>query len=162
MRVRPLARADIPAFLDLIEALSDYENLPRPDAAARERLAADALGERPRFWVQLAERAGRVIGYVVYFETYSTILGRPTLYIEDIFVLPEERKSGAGRALMRAMAQEAVERGCGRIEWQVLTWNIAARAFYERMGAAPLGEWQPYRLLPEQFCSLAEADGNGR
>ena len=128
-RVRPLAAEDAPALLSLIDALADYEHLPRPDAAARERLTRDALATPPRFQALLAEHASQVVGYAILFETYSTFLALPTLYLEDLFVLPEARGLGAGAALFRACAQEAVRRGCGRMEWQVLAWNRLALHF---------------------------------
>ena len=155
VHIRPLTRADLHAFLDLSDAFADYEKLARPDAEARRRLAADALAEPPRFWVLVAERDGRVAGYAAYFETYSTFSGRTTLYLEDIFVLEEERGHGVGRALMQALAREAVRRGCGRMEWQVLTWNQPAIHFYERLGAARLDDWQGYRLTDDQLRQLA-------
>ncbi|HLH21965.1 MAG TPA: GNAT family N-acetyltransferase [Chloroflexota bacterium] len=144
--VRPLAPGDLPALLALIDALADYEHLPRPDAAARARLARDATAAPPRFQALLAELGGRVVGYALYFETYSTFLALPTLYLEDLFVLPEARRHGAGSALFRACAREAVQRGCGRMEWQVLTWNQLALDFYARFAAAPLDDWRPHRL----------------
>ena len=160
--VRPLAPADLPVFLDLIDALADYEQLPRPEEDARERLAQDALpanrsGEiRPaRFEALLAEVGGAVVGYAVYFMTYSTFLARPSLYLEDIFVRPESRGAGAGRALFQACAQEAVWRECGRMEWVVLDWNTPAIEFYERRGARRLGEWHTYRLDGEALGSAA-------
>ena len=144
--VRPLAPEDVPALLGLIEALAHYEHLPPPDPAARERLARDALGTPTRFQVLLAELDGRVVGYAIYFETYSTFLALPTLYLEDLFVLPEARSRGAGSALFRACAREAVGRGCGRFEWQVLAWNQLALDFYARFAAQPLDDWRPFRL----------------
>ncbi len=156
--VRQVAAADAPALLALIDGLADYEDLPRPDAAARARLTRDLAVEPPLFRALLAERDGRPVGYAVYFFAYSTFLARPTLYLEDVFVQPSERGNGAGLALMRAVARAAVERDCGRLEWSVLIWNRPAMAFYERLGAAPLLEWQPWRLLPQQFARLA-ADG---
>ncbi len=155
--IRPFQADDVPIFLDLIDALADYERLPRPDAAARERLRRDATSDPPRFQVLLAESKGRVVGYAVYFETYSTFLARPTLYLEDIFVRPEERGSGAGRALMRELAREALRRGCGRMEWQVLTWNEPAIGFYRHLGARPLDDWQPFRLTADQLAALSGA-----
>ncbi|HZS01084.1 MAG TPA: GNAT family N-acetyltransferase [Chloroflexota bacterium] len=146
MRVRPLGPGDVPALLGLIDALADYEHLPRPDAAARERLARDATATPPRFQALLVELAGQVAGYALYFETYSTFLALPTLYLEDLFVLPEARRHGAGSALFRACAAEAVRRGCGRMEWQVLTWNRLALDFYGRFAAQPLDDWRPFRL----------------
>ena len=151
--------ADAPAFLALIQALADYESLPGPDADARDRLVRDALADPPRFRTLLAERRGRPVGYAVYFETYSTFLARPCLYVEDIFVLPEERRHGVGTALLRELAREAARRGCGRMEWQVLTWNTPAIAFYERFGATRLDDWRGYRLTSEQLALLAAADG---
>ncbi len=155
--VRPLSKPDLPVFLGLIQALAEYEKLEGPDSEARERLARDVLATPPRFRVLLAERQGRPIGYAVYFETYSTFLARPTLYLEDIFVLEEERGHGAGRALMRELAREAVRRGCGRMEWQVLTWNEPAIAFYRRIGASPVDGWRGCRLEARQFARLAES-----
>jgi len=153
--VRPLAPEDVSALLGLIEALAHYEDLPPPDAAARERLARDALATPPRFEVLLAELEGRVVGYAIYFETYSTFLALPTLYLEDLFVLPEARSRGAGGALFRGCAREAVRRGCGRYEWQVLTWNQLALDFYARFAAQPLDDWRPFRLTGDALRRAA-------
>ena len=156
--VRPLVPADLPVFLDLIDALADYENLPRPAPDARERLAQDALpsnGRPQRFEALLAEVGGAVVGYAVYFMTYSTFLARPTLYLEDIFVRPEARGIGAGRALFQACVREAVRRECGRMEWVVLDWNTPAIEFYERRGARRLREWHTYRLDGEALRRAA-------
>ncbi len=158
VHVRPLAPADVPALLALITALAEYEHLPPPDAAARERLARDALATPPRFHTLLGELDGRPVGYALYFETYSTFLARPTLYLEDLFVLPEARRHGVGTALFRACAREAVRRGCGRLEWQVLTWNRLALDFYARFAAEPLDDWRPFRLTGE---ALRRAAGLG-
>jgi GNAT superfamily N-acetyltransferase len=158
-RVRPLGPADVPTLLALIEALADYEHLPPPDAAARERLSRDALATPPRFQVFLAEFDGRVVGYAIYFETYSTFLAQPTLYLEDLFVLPDARTHGAGSALFRACAREAVARGCGRMEWQVLAWNRLALDFYERFAAQPLDDWRPYRLTGDTLRRAALPTG---
>jgi GNAT superfamily N-acetyltransferase len=155
--IRPLTAADVPAFLDLIEALAEFEHLPGPDAEARARLTADAVADPPRFRVLLAEAAGRAIGYAVYFLTYSTFLARPTLYLEDVFVLEPERRSGVGTAFLRALAAEALEQDCGRLEWQVLTWNAPAISFYEKLGATRLTDWHGYRLTADQIERLAES-----
>src|SRR4051812_14060311 len=156
-RIRTLAAEDVPLLLELIDALADYEHLPRPDAAARERLARDAVAEPPRFGAFLAELAGAVVGYALYFETYSTFLARPTLYLEDLFVRPEVRGCGAGAALFQACAREALARDCGRLEWQVLTWNQLALDFYARRGAEPLDDWQPFRLTGAALVRAAGA-----
>jgi GNAT superfamily N-acetyltransferase len=144
--VRALQASDVPRLLELIDGLADYEKLPRPDFASRERLRADALADPPRFWTLLADVEGELVGYAIYFFTYSSFRARPTLYLEDIFVLPEHRGAGAGLAMFRACAREAVDRGCARMEWQVLAWNTPSIQFYERLGARHLDDWLPFRL----------------
>lgn len=153
--VRPLAPTDLPHLLALVDGLADYEQLPRPDAAARERLCRDALREPPPFHVLLAELDGNVVGSAIYLFTYSTFLARPTLYLEDLFVLPAARGQGAGRALLRACAAEAVRHGCGRMDWQVLAWNTPAIAFYERQGATVLDDWRTCRLTGAALLAAA-------
>ncbi len=162
VNIRPLTESDVPAFLDLIQALADYEKLPGPDAEARERLSRDALADPPRFWALVAELDGRVIGYGLYYFTYSTFLGKPTLFVEDIFVLPEERGNGAGKAIMQALAREAVRLECGRMEWNVLDWNKPAIALYEGLGGKILKEWRIVRLMPDEFSRLASRRWTGR
>lgn len=154
--IRPIGGPDVAAFLDLVDGLADYEKLPRPDAAARERLAADALTDPPRFHVLLAELDGRLVGYAFYFFTYSSFLAAPTLYLEDIFVLPDARGQGAGIGLFRACARQAVERSCGRMDWQVLSWNEPSIRFYERLGARHLDTWLPFRLERAALAEVAE------
>lgn len=156
VRVRAFAPADVPALLDLIDGLADYEHLERPDAAARTRLVADATAQPPPFQVLLVEVGERVAGYALFFFTYSTFLGRPTLYLEDLFVRPELRGLGAGLALFRACAAEAIRRDCGRMEWQVLDWNTPSMDFYESRGARRLREWLPFRLDGEALRALAD------
>jgi GNAT superfamily N-acetyltransferase len=151
--VRPATPADSVAFLALVDALADYEELPRPTEEARARLLADAFEVTPpRFSLLLAEAEGTgVIGYAVTFETYSTFLARPTLYLEDLFVHPDHRSIGAGRALFGAVQAEARSRGCGRMEWSCLDWNELAWKFYERRGATHLNDWRLYRLTEDQL-----------
>jgi GNAT superfamily N-acetyltransferase len=144
--VRALSDADVPRWLELIDGLADYEKLARPDAEARQRLATDALSDPPRFRSLLAEVDGEIVGYAIFFFTYSSFRARPSLYLEDIFVLPEQRGQGAGIALFRACAREAVANACARMEWQVLAWNEPSIAFYERLGARHLSDWLPFRL----------------
>ncbi len=146
LRIRPAVPSDGPAFLSLVDALADYEVLDRPTADARERLLRDAFGERPRFELLVAEGATGLIGYAFFYETYSSFLARPTLWLEDIFVHPDAREQGAGGGLFRAVAAEAVRRECGRMEWCVLTWNRLAQDFYVRRGAVPMEEWRTWRL----------------
>ncbi len=134
-------------FLRLIHALAVYERLPPPDAAARARLRADALGPRPRFEAALAlDAGGRAVGYAIWFETYSSLLAKPTMYLEDLFVLEDARGAGAGGRLFDHVRALGERRGCGRMDWQVLDWNMPAREFYRRRGAEWLKEWLVYRL----------------
>ena len=152
--VRALEASDIPRLLDLIDGLADYEKLARPDADARHRLAADALADPPRFQSLLAEIDGQVVGYAIYFFTYSTFRARPSLYLEDVFVLPEWRGHGAGVALFRACARAAVKLDCARMEWQVLSWNEPSIQFYRRLGARHLEDWLPFRLDDDALRSV--------
>ena len=154
--VRRATRADAEELLTLIDALAAYEKLEPPDAAAKERLLTDMSGDRPRFEAFLGEVDGRAVGYAFVFETYSSFLAMPTLYLEDIFVLPEWRSRKVGFTLFAAMAAEAYRRGCGRMEWTVLDWNRLAIDFYERLGAQHLKEWHYYRLGREALRSFAD------
>ena len=154
--IRPATGADAETLLGLIDSLADYEGLPRPNAEARGRLLEHAFGPAPFFKALLVEAQGATAGYAIYFFTYSTFLARPTLYLEDVFVLPQLRTHGYGAALMRYLAREALAAGCGRFEWQVLDWNQLARGFYERLGARHMHEWLPYRLTREDMERLAE------
>jgi GNAT superfamily N-acetyltransferase len=144
--VRPATPADSEVIIQLIVALAEFERLPPPDEAARGRLLADAFGPHPRFEVFLAELEGQVVGYAFVFETYSTFLARPSLYLEDLFVLPAFRSRRAGYALMKYCAEQAWKRGCARLDWVVLEWNRHAIDFYERLGAKHLDDWLLYRL----------------
>jgi len=153
--VRKAGASDADLLIRLIIGLAEFEKLPPPDEAAEKRLVLDAFGPRPRFDVFLAEVGMEVAGYAFVFETYSTFLARPTLYLEDLFVLPEYRQQRVGYALMLYLAAEALRRGCGRLDWMVLDWNRHAIAFYERLGAHRLADWLPYRLDHEGLERLA-------
>ena len=157
--IRPASAADGDTFLALVDALADYEKLDRPTSEARARLLADAFGERQRISVFLGERDGTAVAYAIVLETYSSFLALPTLYLEDLFVVPDARRGGIGRAFFRYLAGEAVRRGCGRMEWVVLDWNQLAIDFYEKLGARRMTEWFTYRLNAEQ---LAEVAGEAR
>ena len=161
--LRPASSADGPAFLALVDSLADYEKLPRPTEDARTRLLADAFAlSPPRFSLILAEtKDSGVIGYAVTFETYSTFLAKPTLYLEDLFVHPDFRGIGAGGALFDAVAVEALRRGCGRMEWSCLNWNELAWKFYERRGAEHLEGWRMYRFTEENLQRLSDSRGAG-
>jgi GNAT superfamily N-acetyltransferase len=153
--IRRATAADFDHWMLLIDALAAYEQLPGPTEDARARLRNDAFGAKPRLQVFLAELDDRPVGYALTFETYSSFLAQPTLYLEDLFVLPEYRRRGLGRALFRFLAGEARARGCGRMEWAVLDWNQSAIDFYEGTGARRITEWHVYRLTGDQLEKLA-------
>jgi GNAT superfamily N-acetyltransferase len=155
-RIRPGTPADADTLLALVAGLADYEKLPPPDAAARDRLVRDAFGEHPRFRLLFAEVDGRAAGYALFFDTYSSFLARPTLFLEDLFVLPNYRGTGLGGALLRAVAAEAVRLDYGRMEWAVLNWNQLAIDFYQRLGAEMLTDWQVCRLSGDTLRAVAQ------
>jgi GNAT superfamily N-acetyltransferase len=144
--IRKATRDDGSALLSLVDALNGYEKLPPLDAAAKSRLIKDMCSEHPRFDAYLAEVDARAVGYAIVFETYSSFLALPTLYLEDLFVLQEYRGRNVGYALFKSMVAEAYRRGCGRMDWAVLDWNQLAIDFYKRIGATHLKEWQLNRL----------------
>lgn len=151
VKVRKAVPGDADAILSLVDGLAAYEKLTPPDAAAKGRLIRDLFAERPRLEAYLGEHEGRAAGYAFVFETYSSFLALPTLYLEDLFVLPEFRNQRVGYALFTAMVGEAHRRGCGRMEWAVLDWNQLAIDFYQRLGAKRLKDWQVYRLVREEM-----------
>ncbi len=143
--VRPARKDDSQDLLKLIVALANFEHLSRPSRSAKSRLAKDIMeGKKAR--VLLAFLHDKPVGYALYFFTYSSFLARPTLYLEDIFVLEPYRRKGVGNALFSKCASEAIRNHCGRMEWAVLTWNKNAIRFYRKKGARKLGEWDYYRL----------------
>jgi len=119
-----------------------------------ELLAENIFGPHRYAETLIAEDGGTPIGFALFFHTFSTFLGRPGLYLEDLFVVPEQRGNGVGRALLKELARIALERGCGRLEWAVLNWNVEAIKFYERLGARPNSEWTVYRLTGEALTAL--------
>lgn len=146
MKIRPVTTANRKYLSALVDALADYEKLARPTRAARRRLLRDGCGPRRRFDAFLAYSGEKPVGYAIIFETYSSFLALPTLYLEDIFILPEYRRLGIGLRLFRRCVAEARRRGCGRMEWEVLDWNKNAIRFYEKLGARQLKTWLGFRL----------------
>jgi len=144
--IHALTEDRFPVFVDLINALADYEELDRPDGAAIARLRVDAFGERPRFEAFVAYLDDVPVGYAICFETYSSFLAKPTMYLEDLFVLEGKREHGVGSALFDHVLKMARDRGCGRMEWQVLDWNMLARDFYHHREAQWMKQWLPYRI----------------
>jgi GNAT superfamily N-acetyltransferase len=154
-RLRDAVRSDVPVILRLIHGLAEYERAPGEVTATEEDLLRDGFGDRPRFHVVLAEWDGAAVGFAFYFFNYSTWEGRPGLYLEDLFVVPEFRGWGIGKALLVHLARIAVEKGCGRYQWQVLDWNEPAIRFYESMGAQVMREWLTARVKGEDLARLA-------
>ena len=153
--LRPASRDDVRLIAELIRGLARYEKLEDQVEMTEELLAAGLFGERHYAEVVLAEEDGNAVGFALFFHNFSTFLGRPGIYLEDLFVLPEHRGAGIGRTLLAYLARLAVERGCGRLEWAVLNWNRDAIGFYERLGARPNSEWTVYRLTGEALTGLA-------
>jgi len=143
---------DLANVLALVRALADFEKLPGPDEGAAARFASDFAAARFELLVAIAD--GEVVGYALYFMTYSTFLARPSLYLEDLFVTPSRRGNGIGEAFLRKLAAIAVERGAGRFEWTVLDWNVRAQEFYLSLGARMLPEWRVCRVDGEALAAL--------
>ena len=156
IRIRRGGARDVPVILALIRGLADYERLSREVRATEAQLKRHGFGRRRYFETLICSRGGRVVGFALYFFTYSTFLARPTLYIEDLYVLQDERGIGAGTRMLRELARIAVSRGCGRMEWAVLDWNAPAIRFYRRMGAQLRKEWVLTRLTGDRLRRLAE------
>ena len=131
----------------LVEALAAYEQLPRPDERAKQRLLEHAFTDPPKFELWLAELDGQVVAYAATFVTYSTFLAKPTLFLEDLFVHPTARRQGIGNAMMAHLEAIARQRDCGRFEWTVLDWNEGAQAFYRGFGAEILDGWRVVRKV---------------
>ena len=154
--IRKATRSDVPGVLALVKELAAYEREPDAVVATEADFLRDGFGETPAFQVLVAEdERGEVIGFAFYFFSYSTWIGRRCLYLEDLFVRPAHRGKGAGVALMKALAKEAVAKGCRRLVWQVLDWNTPAIEFYERLGAGLCREWLSVRLEGEALAALA-------
>jgi len=155
--IRPATIVDVPIILQLIRDLATYERAPSEVAATEEQLVDVLFGERPVAEVLLAFEDEMPIGFAVFFHNFSTWVGRPGLYLEDLFVKPEARGKGYGRALLIHLAKIARDRGCGRMEWAVLDWNEPAIQFYKKIGAQPLDEWKIFRLTRDGIAKLAES-----
>ncbi len=153
--IRPAQLGDEHAIFSLVRALAEYEHLTHAVTGSAELLARDLFGPRPAAEALLVEVAERVVGFALFFGNYSTFLTQPGLYLEDIFVLPELRGRGIGKALLRAVAQVASGRGCGRLEWSVLDWNASAIGFYRSLGATVLPDWRICRVTGAELRALS-------
>ena len=151
--IRAAEARDLPAVIALVRALAEFEKLPNPDDAAARRLGDDFAAAK--YSLLVAESGARLVGYAIYFFTYSTFLARQSLYLEDLFVHPDARGRGVGERFMRALAAEAERRGCGRFEWTVLDWNVDAQKFYRRLGAEVMSSWWTCRVTGDGLTQLA-------
>ena len=154
--IRPATEQDVPTILGFIRALAKYERLEHEVVATEDSLRKTLFGPRPYAEVVFASVDGRApVGFALFFHNYSTFLGKPGIYLEDLFVHPEARGRGVGKHLLRWLAQTAVARNCGRLEWSVLDWNEPSIAFYKSLGAVLKHEWQIFRLTGEALTGLA-------
>ena len=156
LRVRRGTRKDAPTIVALIRGLAEYEKLAHECEATVSGIHRHGFGAKRYFETLICERDGAAVGFALYFFTFSTFLARPTLYLEDLFVLPAERGRGAGRALLAELARIAVRKGCGRMEWAVLDWNTPSIGFYERLGARLRRDWILTRLSGASLRRLAD------
>ena len=156
IRIEPATEADTPLLLEFIHGLAEYEQAKPGDVQVNEALLRESLfGARPAAEAIIAYHEGAPAGFAVYFQNFSTWTGRRGIYLEDLFVKPEFRRRGIGRALLAEVARIAVARGCPRYDWNVLDWNTPAIEFYKSLGARPLDEWTGYRLTGEALARLA-------
>jgi len=156
LNIRKATPDDIPLILEFIRELAEYERAPAEAVATPDDLRRDGFSGEPRFFVEIAEWDGEPAGFALWFFNYSTWQGKPVLYLEDLFVRPRFRKKGIGKALLVHLARVAVEKGCGRYQWQVLDWNTPAVEFYESLGARVMKEWLTMRVTGEALEKLAE------
>lgn len=155
--IRSATASDAPVILQLIRDLATYEKAPGDVTATEMQLRKVLFGEKPAAEVLLGFEGAISVGFAVFFHNFSTWLGRPGLYLEDLFVHPEHRGKGYGRALLVHLARIAQERGCGRMEWAVLDWNDPAIQFYRKLGAKPMDEWTVFRLTNDDIATLAQS-----
>ena len=157
LSILPATPADVPLILDLIRGIAEYEKLSHEVVATEASLREHLFGPRPMAEVRIARVGDKPAGFALFFHNFSTFLGRPGIYLEDLFVRPEFRGQGIGKALLTEVAKIAAERKCGRFEWSVLDWNEPAIKFYESLGAKPMSEWTIYRMTEDTIRKLAES-----
>jgi GNAT superfamily N-acetyltransferase len=153
--IRPARADEVPLVLQFVRELAEYEHLLHEVVATEERLRSDLFGPRPYAEVVFACLDGEAVGFALFFHNYSTFVGKPGIYLEDLFVRPSVRGRGVGQALLRWLAGEAVSRDCGRLEWSVLDWNEPAIRFYRSLGASPMDEWGIFRLTGDALKRVA-------
>ena len=156
--IRPATRDDVPLVLTFIKNLAEYERLSHEVTATEQDLADTLFGPRPGAEVLLGFASGEPAAFALFFSNYSTFLGKPGIYLEDLFVRPAWRGKGFGKAMLSAVARTAVERGCGRLEWSCLDWNEPSIGFYKSLGAQAMDEWTVYRLTGNTLKGFAGAE----
>ncbi len=156
LNIRLAVASDAATIAELVRELADYEKLLHEAKARPEDFLRELTAEQPVIHVLIAEWNGQPAGFALYFFNFSTFVGRPGLYLEDLFVRPALRQHGIGRGLLRALARVARERDCGRMEWAVLDWNEPALRFYQTLGARQMKEWIVHRLTPAEIGRLAD------
>lgn len=157
LHIRPATPADTPLILQFIRELAEYEKLLHEVVATEDILQQTLFGDQAKAYVAIAEWDGEPVGFALYFYNFSTFLGKPGIYLEDLYVRPELRGKGIGKALLAYLAHKALEKGCGRLEWWVLDWNKPSIAFYKSIGAEAMDEWTVYRLSGEALDALADS-----
>lgn len=157
LNIRPATPADTALIVQFIRDLAEYEKLLHEVEASEDDLRRDLFGENPRCFCDIAEADGAPVGFALWFYNYSTFKGRAGIYLEDLFVRPEARGLGAGKALLRRLAQRCVEADLGRLNWAVLDWNAPSIAFYDSLGADAMSDWIVRRLQGDALKALAES-----
>ena len=158
--IRAATSDDVPTIAALIRGLAEYEQLAHEVALDEADLRNHLFGTQRFAEVVLAEDAGTIVGFALFFHNYSTFLAKPGIYLEDLFVLPDHRGAGHGTVLLSHLARLAIERGCGRLEWSVLDWNEPSIAFYRSLGAVPMDEWTAWRMTGDALSTLAGASAD--
>jgi GNAT superfamily N-acetyltransferase len=155
LKIEFATQQDLPSIISFVKMLAEFEKLEDQVKINPKEFGESLFGEKKYAEVLMARRNNQVIGFALFFHNFSTFLGKPGLYLEDLFVLPEVRSLGVGKILLKTLAEVALSRGCARFEWSVLDWNKRAISFYESLGAKPLDEWTVYRLTGKDLNQLA-------
>ncbi len=154
VEIRFAEQADVPTILDFIRQLADYENLSHQVEADEQTLSKSLFGSRQVAEALIAEIAGKAVGFALFFHNFSTFIGKPGLYLEDVYVQPKTRGAGVGKAIFKRLGEIAIERDCGRLEWSVLDWNQPAINFYQSLGAESMDGWTGNRLSGTQIAEM--------
>lgn len=158
IRIKPATPADVPIILQLIRELAEFERLLHEVQATEEQLHEHLFGARPSAEVVIARLGDEVAGFALFFHNFSTFLAKPGIYLEDLYVRQKFRGQGCGEALLRHLARTALERGCGRLEWSVLDWNVRAIDFYKSLGAVPMNQWTVHRVTGAALTELGSSE----